>query len=111
MADAYYFLSKLSRSNQLRYADSLIAITKNKNYERYPALGYLRKGNMRYEEGNYKEALELYLIASKSAKENGNELLYLKLKFNIGLLKNTAGEREEAQAIFFGVFKLFRSKP
>lgn len=111
MADAYYFLSKLSRSNQLHYADSLIAITKNKNYERYPALGYLRKGNTRYEEGNYKEALELYLIASKSAKENGNELLYLKLKFNIGLLKNTAGEREEAQTIFLEYLNFLDQNP
>ncbi|EZH71608.1 hypothetical protein ATO12_06505 [Aquimarina atlantica] len=111
MADAYYFLSKLSRSNQLHYADSLIAITKSKNYERYPALGYLRKGNIRYEEGNYKEALELYLIASESAKENGNELLYLKLKFNIGLLKNTAGEREEAQAIFFEYLNFLDQNP
>ncbi|WP_438425794.1 helix-turn-helix domain-containing protein [Aquimarina macrocephali] len=111
MANAYYFLSKFNRSNQLRYADSLIVITKGKSYERYPALGYLRKGNVRYEEGNYKEALEFYLIASKSAKENGNELLYLKLKFNIGLLKNTAGEREEAQAIFLEYLNFLDQNP
>ncbi|WP_062062624.1 helix-turn-helix domain-containing protein [Aquimarina longa] len=100
MADAYYFLSKLDSHNALHYIDSLITITKKKKYTRYPALGYSQKGNIYYEKGNYKEALEFYLKGSKSAKENKNEPLYLSIKFNIGLLKNTAGERKEAQAIF-----------
>ncbi len=100
MANAYYFLSRLDLQHTLTYADSLIAITRNKNYKRYPALGYLQKGNNAYEKGDYQRALELYLSASKFAKQNNNEYLYRTLKFNIGLLKNAAGEREEAQIIF-----------
>lgn len=111
MADAYYFLSKLSHTDQLRYADSLITITQSKKYEKYPAFGYLRKGNIRYEEGNYKEALELYLLASKFAKQNGNEHLYYTLKFNIGLLKNTAGERNEAQTFFIDYLNFVDNNP
>ncbi len=100
MADAYYYLSKWDQKNQATYADSLIELTRNKRYASYPARGYLLKGNHEYEEGKYPKALELYLTASKFAKQNGNEKLYFKLKFNIGLLKNTAGEREEAHIIF-----------
>ncbi len=100
MANAYYFLSKLDRQNQVAYADSLIALTKDKPYKRYPANGYLLKGNFNYKQGDFKKALNYYLIASKYAKQNGNEYLYRNLKFNIGLLKNAAGDREEAKVVF-----------
>ncbi|WP_109302508.1 helix-turn-helix domain-containing protein [Aquimarina sp. AU474] len=100
IANVYYFLSKIKTSKQNQYSDSIISITYKKNYIQYPALGYLVKGNINYELGDYKKALEYYLKGSISAKENGNEQLYFSLKFNIGLLKNTAGERAEAQQIF-----------
>ncbi|WP_160114017.1 response regulator transcription factor [Aquimarina sp. AU119] len=100
MANAYFFLELLVTEVKLQYADSLIEITKDKKYMNYPAKGYLLQGNRQYELGNYKEALELYLIASEAAKKNGNQYLYRSIKFNIGLLKNNAGEREEAQTIF-----------
>lgn len=117
MADAYYFLSRVTGENQTLYknsfvyADSLIVLTEGKGYFRYPARGYLSKGITEYEQGNHKEALSLYLIASESAKKNGNELLYRTLKFNIGLLKNTAGEREEAQVIFVDYLKFLDENP
>ncbi len=100
MADAYYFMSKIKTSEKSEYADSIIDITHKKKFKRYPALGYLIKGNLNYELGAYKKALDDYLKGSIAAKENGNEPLYFSLKFNIGLLKNTAGERAEAQKIF-----------
>ncbi len=105
MADAYYFLAKLNSSNQLAYADSIINITKNKKYIRHPASSYLLKGNVDYELGNYKSALDFYLEASKYAKENGNESLFWVTKFNIGLLKNNIDEKEEAQTIFINYSK------
>lgn len=100
MANAYFFLGLYVKETKLQYADSLIKITKDKKYTNYPARGYLLQGNTQYELGNYKEALELYLIASEAAKKSGNEYLYRSIKFNIGLLRNNAGEREEAQTIF-----------
>ncbi|WP_271783633.1 response regulator transcription factor [Aquimarina algiphila] len=100
MANAYFFLAHVVKEAKLQYADSLIGITKDKKYINYPAKGYLLQGNTQYELGNYIEALELYLIASEAAKKNGNQYLYRSIKFNIGLLKNNAGEREEAQTIF-----------
>ncbi len=111
MANAYFFLSKLDTHNKLVYADSLIAITKDKRYKEYPANGYLLKGNYSYEQGNYQQALELYLTASKYAKQNGNEYLYRTLKFNIGLLKNAAGDREEAKVIFVDYINFLEQNP
>ncbi len=108
MANAYYFLSKLNAPNQLKYADSIISITKNIKHIRYPGSGYLLKGNIYYELGNYKKALDFYLEASKYAKENGNEFLFWTLKFNIGLLKNTIDERKEAQSIFINYLKFLK---
>ncbi len=111
MADAYYFLSKLSSEYRVYYSDSLIGITKYKRYSRYQASAYLLNGNREYEKGNYQSALELYLIASKYAKQNKNEHLYYKSKFNIGLLKNTAGEREEAQTFFIDYLNFIDKNP
>ncbi len=111
MADAYLFLSEINRQTKINYLDSLIRITNNKKYKRYPALGYLRKGNTEYEKGNFQEALEFYLTASKFAKQNGNEYLYQSLKFNIGLLKNVLGEVEESQDIFVDYLTFLDQNP
>ncbi|WP_282080958.1 helix-turn-helix domain-containing protein [Aquimarina algiphila] len=111
MANAYFFLANLIKEAKLQYADSLIEITKGKKYINYPARGYLLQGNTQYELGKYKEALELYLIASEAAKKNGNELQYRKLRFNIGLLKNTAGDRNEAQIIFLEHLDFLEKNP
>ncbi len=111
MANAYFFLAELIPSTRLQYVDSLIQITKDKKYINFPAKAYLLQGNTQYELGNYKEALELYLLASEAAKKNGNEYLYRSIKFNIGLLKNNAGEREEARAIFLGHLNFLDQNP
>ncbi len=111
MADAYYFLSKLNRTNRIPYADSLIAITKDKKYARYPSNGYMQKGNHYYLNGDHEQALEFYLMASKYAKKNGNEYLYRSIKFNIALLKNAAGERQEAKEIFVEYVKYLEDNP
>ncbi len=111
MANVYYFLARIDRQQRIVYADSLIALTKNKKYARYPARGYMVKGNSAYEKGNYPEALELYLTATKYAKQNENEYLYRSIKFNIGLLKNNAGERQEAKVIFADYVNFLEQNP
>lgn len=111
IANLYFFLSKFRPSQKNPYADSIILFTKNNPSLRHPASGYLTKGNLEYELGNYKEALDFYLPALKSAKENNNESLYLTLKFNIGLLKNNIGERLEAQKIFEEYVDFLEKKP
>ncbi|MGG8497427.1 helix-turn-helix domain-containing protein [Tenacibaculum sp. TC6] len=102
MADGFKFLALIHYpdSLSLRYADSIITITKGIKHEKYPALAYNIKGAVFYEFGNYKQAIDDYLIGLDYAKKNHNESQYLTLKFNIGLLKNNIGERKEAQNVF-----------
>ncbi len=102
MAEAYkyrcfiYFPDSLC----LKYADSIILLTKDLKNFNYPALGYNIKGATLFEYGDSKNALDQYLYGIKYAKENKNYQLLSTLKFNVGLLKNYIGERKEAQEIF-----------
>ncbi|GAA0719119.1 hypothetical protein GCM10009430_17820 [Aquimarina litoralis] len=100
MANAYHFLAFLKPNDKSAYIDSIIFITKNKRYSRFPAGAYLEKGNIRYELGDYSGTLESYVQASEAAKKNGNDDLHAVAKFNVGLLKNQAGDYEESQTIF-----------
>ncbi len=111
IANAYFILYNLKEENDIIYLDSLISITKNKKYNRYPAIGYLYKGNVNYELGNYIEALEFYIKTSEAAKESGNDELHQSAKYSIGLLKNNAGDREESQAIFVDYISFLEQNP
>ncbi|WP_280936620.1 helix-turn-helix domain-containing protein [Aquimarina sp. 2201CG14-23] len=111
IANAYHFFSILKPKDKEAYSDSIIRITKKKGYHRYPATAYLEKGNVKYEFGDYIAALELYIKASKSAKEKNNTKTLLEAKFNIGLLKNLAGDREEAQVIFNDYLNFVEQNP
>ena len=101
IADSYLFISQISNDSvALLYTDSIIQTTKRlKKNTTYPALGYLQKGNIYYRNGNYKKALNQYLIASEYAKTR-NKLQYYTIRFNIGLLKNFLNEREESLKVF-----------
>ncbi|WP_299188851.1 tetratricopeptide repeat protein [uncultured Aquimarina sp.] len=111
MANAYLFLSLYQPSKKVAYIDSVISITKSKNYLRFPSVSYLQKGVIKYELGQYIEALELYVKASEAAKKSGNDRIYLIAKFNIGLLKNMSGDREEALTIFNEYINFIEQKP
>lgn len=96
----YKSLSTYPDSLSLIYADSIITLTKNINDIKFPASAYTIKGNVFFELGDYKKSLDQYLIAIDLAKKNNNQIQFITLKFNIGLLKNNLGERKEAQKIF-----------
>ncbi len=102
IAKAYYYLCNASRLEQaFVYSDSIIHLTKNlKGNKKYPALGYIQKGNCYYDVGKYKEALDYYLKCYNISMKNNNLEFALATKHNIGLLKNRIGEREEALKIF-----------
>ncbi|WP_378172799.1 helix-turn-helix domain-containing protein [Aquimarina sp. SS2-1] len=111
IANAYFILSNLEPTKKNAYSDSIIAFTQNKNYFRYPSGGYLEKGNINFEKGDYTEALGFYVKASEAAKKNGNDRLHLSAKFNIGLLKNMSGDHEGAQTIFAEYVKFLEENP
>lgn len=97
MAHAYNLLNRMYDNHRaLKYVDSLILLTKDYNDREYPAYGFLLKGSIHYDIGVYKEALNYYLIALKHAKRVNNEYFISTINFNIGLIKNLFGQREEA---------------
>ena len=102
MADAYYYLSDASSpSKALKYCDSIIDLTKKiKLNKTYPSLGYLQKGNINYNIGKYKKALDNYLLCYEVSKTNNNKLYQMVAKQNIGLLKNKIGDRKGALKTF-----------
>ncbi len=102
IADGFLFLARIQTSETiaLQYADSIIAITKTRINKRHPGSAYAIKGNYHFYEGNYIEAFNEYLTASKYAKKTGNKLRYAILKFNIAILKDELGEKEEALELY-----------
>lgn len=102
IANAYYYLSDASPSNiALLYCDSIIDLTKNiKGNNTFPVFGYLQKGNIYYQLGQYKMALNYFLECYDASISSNNEIFSLAAQQNIGLLKNKIGEREEALEIF-----------
>lgn len=103
IANGYYlftqiYLSPLNKKG-ISYCDSIIHLTKNiKDNNRFPALGYKEKGRFFFRYGKYKRALDNYIIALDYSKKD--PLIYETINFNIGLIKNTIEEREEAKDIF-----------
>jgi len=84
----------------LVYLDSAIVTSKQVEHKRYPALFYINKGQVYEGRGNFKEALDQYLVAIQWCKKFNNDHLEFITKHNIALLKRKLGKYEEAKAIF-----------
>ena len=94
----FHFISKDSLA--LIYTDSIINVTQNINNKYYPALGYLYKGHILYNIGDYKKALKNYLNASPHAIKQNNTKQQLYIKQSIGTLKNRWGDYKQALEIY-----------
>ncbi len=102
IANGYYFLSQANSHTQigLKYADSIVTLTKSLKNEKYPAQGYLQKGIQLYYLARYSEALENYVLANTYFTKNNDVYHNVKVKHYIGLLKNAAHNDQEALKIF-----------
>lgn len=100
IANGYYLLANYGDEEIVAYADSLISISKDTDHFKYPAQGFLIKGNVYYEQADYKNALDQYLQSLEYASQRKNAIQYSKIKFNIGLLNNNIGNRKEALKTF-----------
>ncbi|WP_299433847.1 AraC family transcriptional regulator [uncultured Aquimarina sp.] len=101
IAEGYSHIAKISNDKLvIRYLDSSITITKKIKNERFPGIGYIRKGVYYFSRENYNKALKNYLIGLQYAKDNNNVRQLIAIKHNIGLLKNALGSKEEAQKAF-----------
>ena len=83
IANAYSLLATtcINPKYGIVYSDSIINLTINiKNNSSYPALGYIQKGILNEQLGNYDDALNFYLTANKLALKSKNyeQLFYIK---------------------------------
>ncbi len=84
----------------LAYLDSSIAVSKNLNHKRFPAISYSVKGGKYREMGDFDKSLDCYIAALKYSKKANNMNFYYLTKHNIASLKKRIGELEEAAVMF-----------
>ena len=92
----YHIMAALKNDEGIAYSDSIIYLSENKSNIYYPAVGYLIKGAIYYENRRFKLSLDNYLLAYKYAQEFKNENFILNSKHSIAILKDRIGEFEEA---------------
>ncbi len=80
----------------LKYTDSAISLAKKENLDNLAKL-YFNKASIYYDQKRLKEALNYYLIANQDTKSIE---LAESINFNIGVIKSTQGDYQEAIAIF-----------
>lgn len=103
IVNGYTFFTEIYISPLVRegvdYCDSIIQLTKNlKDNDKFLAIGFRQKGRYYYRYGEYKLALDNYIMAMEHSKDD--PMKYETTNFDIGLIKNNINEREEARPIF-----------
>lgn len=83
----------------IQYADSIIHYTKEKPDSQYPAVAYLVKGIEYDKQGNFKKALDNFIMGNTYASRFFNVEVAYKCNYKIGVLKDRLGEYEEAISI------------
>lgn len=86
---------------KLRYCDSIIVLTSENSYTYFPTLAFLTKAYFYHEKGDFKKAIDNYLLANKYAKNNDNTDMIITSNYSIGTIKRKIGEYE-------GALKLYR---
>ncbi len=112
IANAMYLNALVSEdeSTTLKYADSIIALTKDSGDFQYPAKGYILKGNLFLTNFRLKEALENILEAEKYSKKTKNIEQNLLVNRYIGLIKIELGKPQEALPLFLESHNFLKTK-
>ena len=101
MARAYYnFIGWEDFENDLAYCDSIIDITQNSTHRAYPTNGYLIKATLYYNNSEFSNALDNYIIASEFAEQKGYKPLQIEATQGIAAIKNVWGLHDEALQIY-----------
>lgn len=102
LARGYYFFSMMYNEPRIgiKYADSIIVVTKNSLNESFPAVGYFLRGYWNYRLSDYKNALNNYLIGDSIAQKRGNIQQQMQNRKMIAALKNRAGDYDGALDIY-----------
>ncbi len=113
IAQGYYLqyaLINIESPVILKYADSIIELTKDVSDQVFPAKGYFLKGFYYSKKNNYQKALESYEVAYKYALERENYVQLSDIMYNIGILKNAIGDYEEALIDFKRFFQFIQER-
>lgn len=97
-----YMLAMLYKDiekDALLYLDRAINVSKNEDDFSFPAFLYINKGALFSAKGNFKEALDNYIIANAYAEKSENNYQIYILKHNIALIKRKLGKYDEAIAL------------
>lgn len=110
-SNGFYLLGLISNeSNAIKYADSIINLTKDKKNFIYPAQGYLLKARNLGRLERYTESLDELIKANHYASKNGNLDQKNKVIFFIGILKTNIGELEDSLNQFKSTTEYYKSK-
>ncbi len=102
----------ISDSGKIKYLDSIIAITKNKQNRDYPASAYYYKAQyFLLEERNIKKTLANLNLARNYAKLNNNINLLNRIDYYVGIVRSEhLNEKEKAIEIFKKCAQFYSSK-
>jgi AraC-like DNA-binding protein len=110
-ATGCYLLSLLCESNKaIKYLDSAIAYSKNKNDIKFPAYAYSEKAYVLKKQFKYEEAIHNFILAEKEAKRNNIDYSF-RIKFAIAALRSEElGEVTEALDLYRDCFNYYKNK-
>lgn len=99
IAEGFHMLiSHFYDEKSYKYADSIIILTKDKPIKDYPLVAYILKGNIYYQQQNFKESLDHYLLARNYVGNNEYATYYI--NHQIGGIKSKLLLNKEALEIF-----------
>lgn len=106
-----YLMGVLSKEEEaIKYADSIILITKNLDNYTYPARAHLLKARNLGRKEEYAKALNELLEADTYATKNNNLDQKNEVKFFIGILKINLGDLEESLNYYKSANGYYESK-
>ncbi len=110
-SDGFYLLGLISKESiAIRYADSIVNLTKEIEDFVYPARGHLLKARNLGRIQSYPEALDELIKANHYATKNGNIDQKFKIKYFIGVLKINLGELQASLDQYKSTIAYYKKK-
>jgi len=97
-----YYLLAYENKNELRlsYLDSIIELTRDKPIGHHPAIAFNEKAKHLQKNGQFKKAIDNYILSNKFASFSNDKYLSFNNSFNIATIKRFIGEYQESINLF-----------
>jgi hypothetical protein len=103
ISKGYHYSYILDKNNNVGqdYLDSIITVSKNKDYELYPLIAYNLKSRFYFKNHNYEKCL-VYLFKAKNCNKGKYYDIEMDLQVNhsVALIKSRLGNYREALTLF-----------